>query len=63
MCLPTQDSLKPYEDLVVTQSPTLPAGYPAMMTLAYCPPLWRLIIDHRIPIQEYNEDAVDAKAI
>ena len=31
-------------------SPTLPTGYPAMMALALCPPLWRRVVDPRLRV-------------
>ena len=30
-------------------APQLPAGYPAMILLAYVPPLWRRVMDPRVP--------------
>jgi alkane 1-monooxygenase len=30
-------------------SPQMPAGYPAMMVLTLCPPLWFKVMNHRIP--------------
>jgi len=42
--------LKPYETLDIHQkSPRLPAGYSAMMWLAWIPPLWRRVMDPLIP--------------
>ena len=32
----------------ITDSPTLPTGYPAMMLLAMVPPLWRRVVDPRL---------------
>lgn len=42
---------KTYAELqpMPTQSPRLPAGYPVMTILAMVPPLWRSIMDPRIP--------------
>ncbi len=38
--------LRHFED-----APQLPAGYPAMLLLAYVPPLWRRVMDRRLPKQ------------
>jgi len=37
----------------IDQSPQLPAGYATMMLLAWCPPLWRGVMDPRV--QSYYE--------
>jgi len=37
------------------ESPQLPAGYAAMIVLAYFPPLWRKVMDHRV-LEHYNGD-------
>jgi len=42
-------ALKPYEDLEMTKSPILPAGYPPMMLLAFVTPLWKRVIHPRLP--------------
>ena len=31
-------------------SPQLPGGYSAMFVLALCPPLWRRVMDGRVPV-------------
>ncbi|MCK0091109.1 alkane 1-monooxygenase [Rhodococcus sp. HNM0563] len=36
-------------------SPQLPAGYATMLTLAYFPPLWRKVMDHRV-LEHYSGD-------
>ena len=36
-------------------SPQLPAGYATMITLAYIPPLWRKVMDHRV-LDHYDGD-------
>jgi alkane 1-monooxygenase len=42
---------KSYSELQIEpiESPRLPAGYPIMVTLALAPPLWRWIMDPKIP--------------
>ena len=37
------------------ESPQLPSGYAAMIWLAYLPPLWRKVMDHRV-IEHYDGD-------
>jgi alkane 1-monooxygenase len=37
------------------ESPQLPAGYAAMILLAYVPPLWRLVMDKRV-LAHYGGD-------
>jgi alkane 1-monooxygenase len=37
------------------ESPQLPAGYAAMIVLAYFPPLWRRVMDHRV-VEHYRGD-------
>ncbi|MGL4306012.1 MAG: alkane 1-monooxygenase [Mycobacteriaceae bacterium] len=37
-------------------APNLPSGYASMLTLAYFPPLWRKVMDHRV-IEHYKGDA------
>ncbi|MFE9575182.1 alkane 1-monooxygenase [Nocardia sp. NPDC006044] len=37
------------------QAPQLPAGYVTMIIFAAIPPVWRLIMDHRV-LNHYNED-------
>jgi alkane 1-monooxygenase len=34
----------------IQSAPQLPAGYSMMMLVALCPPLWRKLMDHRIPV-------------
>ncbi len=36
-------------------SPNLPSGYASMITLAYFPPLWRRVMDHRV-LAHYDGD-------
>ena len=36
-------------------APNLPSGYASMITLAYFPPLWRRVMDHRV-LDHYNGD-------
>ncbi|MBF6213915.1 alkane 1-monooxygenase [Nocardia puris] len=36
-------------------APNLPSGYASMITLAYFPPLWRKVMDHRV-LAHYNGD-------
>jgi alkane 1-monooxygenase len=36
-------------------SPNLPAGYASMITLAYFPPVWRKVMDHRV-LAHYDGD-------
>ena len=38
------------------ESPQLPSGYAAMLVLAYCPPLWRRVMDRRV-LAHYGGDA------
>lgn len=49
---------KSYAELqpVPQESPRLPAGYPMMISLAMAPPLWRRIIDPRIPAKTIGLD-------
>jgi alkane 1-monooxygenase len=43
------DAAKPYPILAShDEAPQLPAGYPAMMLLSLCPPLWFRVMDGRI---------------
>lgn len=37
------------------EAPELPAGYAGMIVLAYFPPLWRRVMDHRV-VAHYNGD-------
>jgi len=37
------------------EAPQLPAGYPTMIMLAMCPPLWRAVMDHRV-VAHYDGD-------
>ncbi|GAB2467293.1 alkane 1-monooxygenase [Jatrophihabitans fulvus] len=37
------------------ESPQLPAGYAAMILIAYVPPLWRRVMDHRV-LEHYDGD-------
>ena len=39
----------------VDDAPQLPSGYALMITLAYMPPLWRLVMDHRV-LAHYGGD-------
>jgi alkane 1-monooxygenase len=41
------------------ESPQLPAGYAAMIVLAYFPPLWRKVMDHRV-VEHYRGDITRA---
>jgi alkane 1-monooxygenase len=43
-------SLRDFEDV-----PRLPNGYAGMITVAYIPPLWRRIMDHRV-VEHYKGD-------
>ena len=36
-------------------APNLPSGYASMITLAYFPPLWRRVMDHRV-LDHYDGD-------
>jgi alkane 1-monooxygenase len=36
-------------------APNLPSGYASMITLAYFPPLWRKVMDHRV-LDHYDGD-------
>ncbi|NKY59061.1 alkane 1-monooxygenase [Nocardia flavorosea] len=36
-------------------APNLPSGYASMITLAYFPPLWRRVMDHRV-LNHYRDD-------
>ena len=37
---------KPYQILETTEdTPVLPLGYTGSMTLAYCPPIWKMIMN------------------
>lgn len=36
-------------------APNLPSGYATMLTLAYFPPLWRKVMDHRV-LDHYDGD-------
>ena len=40
-------------------APNLPSGYAAMIPLAYFPPLWRRVMDHRV-LEHYNGDITRA---
>ncbi len=40
-------------------SPNLPSGYASMITLAYFPPLWRKVMDHRV-LAHYDGDITRA---
>ncbi|MGV9664619.1 alkane 1-monooxygenase [Nocardia niigatensis] len=37
-------------------APNLPSGYASMISLAYFPPLWRRVMDHRV-LEHYSGDA------
>lgn len=41
----------------IEASPQLPAGYGTMLLLALVPPLWRHVMDPRIPVSEPPDDA------
>jgi alkane 1-monooxygenase len=41
------------------ESPQLPAGYAAMILLAYFPPVWRRVMDHRV-VAHYGGDVTRA---
>jgi alkane 1-monooxygenase len=41
------------------ESPQLPSGYAAMILIAYFPPLWRHVMDHRV-IAHYDGDVTKA---
>lgn len=41
----------------IEDSPQLPAGYATMMVLAWCPPLWRRVMDPRVR-RYYRDDPV-----
>ncbi|MEU0543870.1 alkane 1-monooxygenase [Nocardia sp. NPDC005978] len=43
----------------VDGAPNLPAGYPSMIGLAYFPPLWRKVMDHRV-LTHYDGDITRA---
>lgn len=44
-----------YQALRTDRAPELPGGYPLCFTLAYFPPLWRAVMDHRV-LEVYNGD-------
>ncbi|GAC66646.1 alkane 1-monooxygenase [Gordonia soli] len=41
------------------EAPSLPSGYASMITLAYFPPIWRKVMDHRV-IEHYDGDVSKA---
>ncbi|MFT3900646.1 MAG: alkane 1-monooxygenase [Gordonia sp. (in: high G+C Gram-positive bacteria)] len=41
------------------EAPNLPSGYASMITLAYVPPLWRKVMDHRV-LEHYDGDITKA---
>jgi alkane 1-monooxygenase len=43
-------------------APTLPTGYAGMLVLAYFPPLWRAVMDHRV-IEHYDGDVTRANIL
>jgi alkane 1-monooxygenase len=43
----------------IDESPQLPAGYATMMVLAWCPPLWRRVMNPRVSAY-YKDEAADA---
>jgi alkane 1-monooxygenase len=43
----------------VDGAPNLPCGYASMISLAYFPPLWRRVMDHRV-LEHYNGDITRA---
>lgn len=44
-----------YQALRTDKAPELPGGYPLCFTLAYFPPLWRAVMDHRV-LEVYKGD-------
>jgi len=44
-----------YQALRSDKAPELPSGYPLCFTLAYFPPLWRAVMDHRV-LEVYDGD-------
>lgn len=44
-----------YQALRTDKAPELPGGYPLCFTLAYFPPLWRAVMDHRV-LEVYHGD-------
>ena len=52
--------MKRYQTLrTVDEAPQLPAGYATMILVAYCPPLWRHIMDRRV-LDHYEGDVTRA---
>jgi alkane 1-monooxygenase len=43
----------------VDEAPQLPTGYAGMIVLAWCPPLWRKVMDHRL-LEHYEGDVTRA---
>ncbi|WP_026918202.1 alkane 1-monooxygenase [Gordonia shandongensis] len=41
------------------EAPNLPSGYASMITVAYFPPIWRKIMDHRV-VEHYDGDITKA---
>ncbi|ORM25091.1 alkane 1-monooxygenase [Williamsia sp. 1135] len=44
------------------EAPSLPSGYASMITLAYFPPIWRKVMDHRV-IEHYAGDLSRANIV
>lgn len=44
-----------YQALRSDHAPELPSGYPLCFTLAYFPPIWRMVMDHRV-LEVYDGD-------
>jgi alkane 1-monooxygenase len=44
------------------EAPTLPTGYAGMLVLAYIPPLWRAVMDHRV-VEHYDGDITRANVL
>jgi alkane 1-monooxygenase len=44
------------------EAPTLPTGYAGMLVLAYIPPLWRAVMDHRV-VEHYGGDVTRANIL
>jgi alkane 1-monooxygenase len=54
---------RPYEALrSLTEAPQLPAGYPTMVLVALVPPLWRALVDKRLPPPDPTPGAIEASA-
>jgi alkane 1-monooxygenase len=54
---------RPHELLRLSpQAPQLPAGYPVMIVLAMIPPLWRAVVDPRLPADDAPPPGSDQAA-